>query len=122
MEFTKYSAIHAKKFYVGQIGRSLATRHREHIRYIKTNNPLSAYATYILNNGHEYVKPEHTLQLLQPFQKGKLVNCWETLYIQQLQQQQLLIEEQRPNDINLLYSLANTSHHTNQTHHSSVDT
>ena len=59
---------------------------------------------------------------LQPCQKGKLMNCWETLYIRQLQQQQLLIEEQRTNDINPLYSLANTSHHTNQTHHCSVDT
>ena len=54
--------------YVGQTGRSLTTRHREHIRYIKTNNPLSAYAMHILNNRHEYGKPEHTLQLLQPCQ------------------------------------------------------
>ena len=99
-----------KKSYVGQTGRSLKTRHREYIRYIKTNNPLSAYATHILNKRHE------------PCQKGKLMKCWETLYIQQLQQQQLLIEEQRSNDINPLYSLANTSHRTNQTHHSSVDT
>ena len=61
------------------------------------------------------------IQLLQPCQKGKLMNCWEILYIQQLQQQ-LLIEEQRSNDINPLYFLANTSHHTSQTHHTSVDT
>ena len=52
--------------------------------------------------------------------KGKLMNCSETLHMQQLQQ--LLIEEQKTNDINPMYSLANMSHHTNQTHHSSVDT
>ena len=108
--------------YVGQTGRSLITRHRENIRYINIKNPLSAYAMHILNNRHEYGTPEHTLQLLHPCQKGKLMNYWEALYIQQLQQQQLLIEEQKPHDVNPLYSLANTPHHNNQTHHSSVDT
>jgi hypothetical protein len=42
------------KNYVGQSDRPIATRHKEHIRYIKTNNPVSAYATHILNNRHEY--------------------------------------------------------------------
>ena len=30
------------KSYVGQTGRSIQIRHREYIRYIKTNNPISA--------------------------------------------------------------------------------
>ena len=81
---------------------------------------------HILNNSHEYGKPEYPLQLLQPCHKGKLMNYWKMLYIQQLQQQQqqqqLLIEEQKTNDVNHLYSLANTSHNNNRTHHSSVDT
>ena len=42
--------------------------------------------------------------------------------IQPQQQQQLLIEEQKTNDVNPLYSLTNTSHNNNRTHHSSVDT
>ena len=42
-----------KNSYVGQTGRSLTVRHREHIRYIKTNNSLPAYAMDILNNQHE---------------------------------------------------------------------
>ena len=104
-----------KKSYDGQTGRSLTVRHREHIRYIKTNNPLSAYAMHILNNQQEYGNPYHTLQLLQPCQKGKLMNFWESLYIQILQQH-LLIDEQRTNDSNLLYSLANTSHHNTRYH------
>jgi hypothetical protein len=33
---------------VGQSGRHIATRHTEHIRYIRNNNPVSAYATQIL--------------------------------------------------------------------------
>ena len=69
-ELYYYINVHTrKKSYVGQTDRSLTTRHREHIRYIKTNNPLSAYAKHILNNRHEYEKPEHTLQLLQLSQR-----------------------------------------------------
>ena len=40
--------------HIGQTGRSLRIRCREHIRYIKTDNPNSAYALDILNNRHAY--------------------------------------------------------------------
>ena len=60
---------------VGQTGNSIEIRHREHVRYIKTNNPLSAYALHILNNRHEYGNPEHTTQLLQAHGKRKIMNC-----------------------------------------------
>jgi hypothetical protein len=39
---------------VGQTGRSIEIRHSEHIRYIKTNNPISAYTLHILKNRHEH--------------------------------------------------------------------
>jgi hypothetical protein len=39
--------------YVGQSSGSIATRHKEHTRYIRTNNPISAYTLHILNNRHE---------------------------------------------------------------------
>jgi hypothetical protein len=45
-------------------------------------------------------------------EKGNIMNCWESLHIQLLQQQQLLIDEQRVNDLNPLYSLVITAHHT----------
>ena len=51
------------KSYVGQTGGSFVKRHREHTRYIKTNNPVSAYALHILSNREEYGSPEHTMQL-----------------------------------------------------------
>ena len=111
-----------KKSYVSQTGRSLAVRHREHIIYIKNNNPLSAYSMHVLNNKHYYGNPEHTLQLLQACEKGKIINCWESLHIQIRQQQQLLIDEQRTYDFNSLYSLANKTHHTTQFHNRSVGT
>jgi len=47
--------------YVGLSGR-LATRHKEHTQYIRTSNPISAYALHILNNRHEYGTAEETMQ------------------------------------------------------------
>ena len=76
----------------------------------------------ILNNKHDYGNTEHTLQLLQACEKGKIMNCWESLRIQILQQQHLLIDEERTSDFNPLYSLANTTHHTTQFHNRAVDT
>jgi hypothetical protein len=48
--------------YVGQSGWAINVRHKEHIRYVRTNNPKSAYATHILENMHEYGTKENTLQ------------------------------------------------------------
>jgi ribosomal 50S subunit-recycling heat shock protein len=42
------------KSYVGQSGSSIKVRYKEHKRYIRTNNPTTAYATHILENRHEY--------------------------------------------------------------------
>jgi hypothetical protein len=65
------------KAYVGQSGCSITLRQKEHIRYIKTNNPVSAYALHILNNRHKYGPMDQTLELLKPCQKGSKMNCWE---------------------------------------------
>ena len=85
-------------------------RHKEHIRYVRTNNP-SAYALHILNNKHEYGNgnASETLELLKPCHKCTCMNCWETFYIQAFQQHKTLITEQQLNDINPLYELADTS-------------
>ena len=56
--------------YIGQYGRSITVRHKEHIRYVQTNNPTSAYALHILNNKHHYETTEETLELLKPRHKG----------------------------------------------------
>jgi len=74
--------------YVGQSERSVATRHKEHTRYIRTKNPISAYALHILSN------------------KRTKMNCWEALYMQAFRQRNVLIEEQKVSNINPLYELA----------------
>jgi len=47
------------KVYVGQSGRTMGIRFKEHIRYIRSNNSTSAYATHILENRHEYGTKEN---------------------------------------------------------------
>ena len=67
------------KALVGQSGRSIDIRHKEHIRYRRTNNLQSAYAMHILQNRHEYGTREDKLQLFKTCRKSIRMNCWETL-------------------------------------------
>jgi len=70
-----------KHAYIGQSGKPITTRYKEHLRYIKNNNPISAYAAHILNNRHEFGPTEETLKLLKPCTKGTRMNCWESLFM-----------------------------------------
>jgi len=51
-------------------------RRKEHTRYIKTNNPVSAYALHILNNKHVYGNIKQTIELLNSCNKGVTMNIW----------------------------------------------
>ena len=75
-----YTCNTCNKVYVGQSGLSITVRHKEHVRYIRTNNPQSAYTLHILQNRHEYGPIVDTLQLLKTCSKGTHMNCWEALY------------------------------------------
>ena len=95
-----------QKKYVGQSGRPITVRHKEHIQYIKNCNPISAYAAHILENRHEFGTAEDTLQLIRPCRKGSRMNQWENLYIQTYRQQGKLIDEQQVSEENPLYRQA----------------
>jgi len=95
--------------YVGQSGSSINVRHKEHVRYIGTNNPQSAYALHILQNRHEYGPIIDTLQLLKICSKGTHMNCLEALYMQVFHKHKILIAEQQIGDSNPLYELVNTT-------------
>ena len=60
---------HLEKFICWTDWHIERSRHKELIRYIKTNTPVSAYALYILNKRHEYGKAEQTTELLKPCNK-----------------------------------------------------
>jgi len=92
--------------YVGQTSRNLRTRFQEHIRYIKTYNPQSAYTQHILNNQHEYGTLSESMTLLKPLQHENMLLPFKQLHIQSLHQAGKLIPEQYPNDPNPLFQLA----------------
>ena len=58
--------------YVGQTSRSLNVRFQEHVRYIRNNNPQSAYAQHILQNQHEYGQMNSILTHLKPLNNPML--------------------------------------------------
>ena len=70
-----------KNAYVGQSDRPIITRYKEHLRYIRYNNPISANAMHILNDRHDFGPTEETLKLVKPCMKGTRMNCWEALFI-----------------------------------------
>jgi hypothetical protein len=66
-----------KLAYVGQTSRTLRLRYQEHTRYIKNNDPQSAYALHILHNRHEYGPIDKTMTLLQPLSNTSLLMPYE---------------------------------------------
>jgi len=70
------------KAYVGQTSRNLKQRYKDHTRYIKNNNPQSAYALHILNNQHEYCPIEEKMTLLKPLKNTSLLTLYEQFFIQ----------------------------------------
>jgi hypothetical protein len=91
--------------YTGQTSRSLKQRYQEHIRYIRYNEPQSAYALHILNNKHEYGPIINTKTLLQHINKTSLLLPNEQLYVQTHHQHKQLISEQYTGEHNPIYQL-----------------
>jgi hypothetical protein len=102
------------KIYVGRTSRNRRARHNEHTRYIKNNDPRSAYTLHILNNRHEYGNIEDTMTLLKGIDKQTLQLPTEQLYIQTLHNSKELISELIPNEPNPLFELIQIAHLTSQ--------
>ena len=102
------------KAYVGQTSRNLRARHLEHTRYIKNNDPKSAYTLHILKNRHECGNMNDTMTLPKGIDKQTLLIRTEQLYIQTLHSNNELIPEQIPNEPNPLFELLQIQHLTSQ--------
>jgi hypothetical protein len=103
--------------YIGQTSGNLKQRYQEHIRYIRNNNPQSAYAQHIFNNRHEYGTIEEIMKLIQPTTHTSLLIPYEALFIQLHQQKGQLITEQttgEPNPLFQLYLDTTQKHVTNR--------
>jgi len=94
------------KAYIGQTSRNITQRYKEHIRYIKNNEPKSAYAEHILQNRHEYGHLTDTMTLLRAVNRTHKLLPYEQLYIQKYHHKDILIPEQQFFDNNPLLHLA----------------
>ena len=94
-----------KLSYTGQTSRSLQQRYKEHICYIKYNDPQSAYAFHILNNRHEYGKITDTINLIKHITNPTMLLPYEQLFIQSSHHHEHLIPEQHIYNVNPLYQI-----------------
>jgi hypothetical protein len=67
--------------YVGQTGRTLNTRYKEHIHDIRSNNSNTGYSNHILNTGHTYGTITDTMGIITTGKKGRYFNTLEKYYI-----------------------------------------
>jgi hypothetical protein len=89
--------------YVGQTGRNLKQRYLEHTRYIRNNDPQSAYAAHIINNIHEYGSINNNMTLFKQANKGPHTNSLEQFYIQLHAHNKKLVPEQIPGVFNPVF-------------------
>ena len=102
------------KAYVGQTSCNLKWRFREHIRYIKNNDPRSAYALHILNCRHEYGDINNTMTLLKQTDTPTLLLPYKQMYMQMFERNNELIPEQHPNEHNPMFELLHYKYCTSQ--------
>jgi len=96
--------------YIGQTSRNLTFRYREHIRYIKNDDPQSSYALHNLQNIHEYGSLKDTMSLLKPIHKTSMLIPYEQLLSQTFHHNRNLIPEQNCGEQNPLFLLATALH------------
>ena len=103
-----------KMSYIGQTSRRLHQRYKEHVRYIKHNNPQSSYALHTLNSKHEYGPISDTVTLLKHVNRTTLLIPFEKLYIQTYHHHKQLIPEQHTSEHNPMYQLIHDLHNTSR--------
>jgi hypothetical protein len=67
--------------YMGQTGRTLNIRYKEHIHAIRSNNSNSGYSNHILNAGHTYGTIMDTMGAIGTQRKGRHLNTLEKYLI-----------------------------------------
>jgi len=95
-----------KMSYIGQTSCIREQRYREHIRYIRNNDPQPACAQHILQNRHEYGSITDTMTLLKPIHKMSMLTPYEQLFIQTFHNNRNHIMEQGTGEQTPLFQLA----------------
>ena len=97
---------------IGQTGRCLEQRYKEHTRYTTSSNPQSAYALHVLHHKHEYGPMNVTKSVLHPAPKCRRMNSLGNFYIQLFQRHNTVINEQSEKD-KIPFLISITTYHWN---------
>jgi hypothetical protein len=104
-EIYKLTCNTCKISYIGHTSRNVNQRSRKHIRYIRNNDPQSAYAQHILQNLHKYGSITDNMSLLKPIYKTSMLIPYEQLFTQTFHHNWNLIKEQGTGEQNPLFQL-----------------
>jgi hypothetical protein len=67
--------------YIGQTGRTLNIRYKEHIQALRNNNNNSDHSNHTLKTGHSYGTITDTKDIIKTERKGKHLNTLQKYYI-----------------------------------------
>jgi uncharacterized membrane protein YkoI len=93
--YTKLLAKAFYKVYIGQTGKNVTTRYKEHINNVRHNKEESAFAQYISNQGNQYRPMEQIMEMAEHAKKGNILNIKANYYIYHFNHLTTLMEEQR---------------------------
>ena len=111
-----------KLSYIGQTNCILQQRYKEHTRYIKYNDPQSAYALHTPNNRHEYGTLTDMMKLIRHVTNPTMLLPYEQFFIHSYHLHKHLIPEQHVNDINPLYQTILDVYDTSLTYKQKINT
>jgi predicted GIY-YIG superfamily endonuclease len=77
----KLSCLDCNKAYIGQTGKSITQRFKEHKNSFKANRNTSNYAKHLLEHSHTFGPIFETMQILQYQIKGTHLNTIERYFI-----------------------------------------
>ena len=77
----KLKCDNCNKFYLGQTGRPIKERFKEHLPTGNLENLKSNFARHIIDNDHKYTNIDNNIEIIQKCSKGKLMNAIEEFYI-----------------------------------------
>jgi hypothetical protein len=95
-----------KMSYIQQTIRNLNQRYREHIHYIRNNDPPICLRTAYITNFTEYGSITDTMSLLKPIHKTSMLIPYKQLFIQTFHHNGNLFTEQGTGEQNPLFQLS----------------
>jgi Zn-dependent peptidase ImmA (M78 family) len=94
--------------YIGQTGRTVSIRYKEHIQAIRNNNSNLGYSNYILNTGHTYGTITDTVGVVRT---GRKTRYLEKYCIYKISRNNLHMNDIYINTYNRIFQMLHELYH-----------